>query len=425
MNTKRLSSIGSAAFLGLFIGLGVQRASASETLADLVAHALAQNVEIEALEAQVDALEHDEVRAGAWQNPLLTVGYQNVPASSFALGEEPMSMLAVRVGQEIPLFGKTSRRERVALFATEAGRRGSEEKELQVGALIKRLYYRLGLTRQLRELTAEHVELIEQLLDAVRIKYEVGQADQHDVLRLEVLRDRLGDELHDYDAQERQLTALSNEVLHRKATTFIATPAEFEVPMPPGSADALRRIAMESRPALRQLDAVIAQHEAAADLARHEAIPDPTLFAQYGVRTQIDKGLGGQDLVTLGLSWRLPVFYRARNRAPAESAAARARSTEARKAGLRDEIGSRLEQVLAAWERATQKIETYRDHLVPNAHQTLAATFTSYQVDRSDFLSLFEAELDLLNFEKTLRVAAVDALVAQATVESIIGKETP
>ncbi|MAE70064.1 MAG: hypothetical protein CME06_06305, partial [Gemmatimonadetes bacterium] len=420
-----LSSVGRAAFVAVLVSLGTARASASESLADLVAYTLEQNVDIEALRAQVDALEHEEVRAGAWKDPLMTIGYQNVPATSLSLGDDPMSMLAARIGQEIPFFGKTRRRKRVARFATEAARWKTEEKALQIGALVKRLYYELGLTRQLRAITAEHVGLIERLLDAVRIKYEVGQADQHDVLRLEVLRDRLKDDLNDYIAEDRQLTALMNQTLHREAMTSIATPEEFEIPDLSHSVDSLRRIAIESRPALSQLDAVVGQHEAAADLARYETIPDPTVFVQYGARSRLDNRLAGDDLITVGLSWRLPVFYRARNRASAESAAAKALSAKARKAALLDEIGSGLEHALAGWERAAQKIETYRDHLVPNAHRVLDATFTSYQVDRADFLSLFEAELDLLNFEKALRITAVDLLVAQARVESIIGKDSP
>lgn len=420
---KRVSPAGLIAICGFLVGTGTAQALGTAPVEDLVAQALSQNVRIEALQEQVKALEQSAIRAGAWEDPMLTVGYQNVPANSFALGEEPMSMLAVRVGLRIPFFGKTGRRESVANLATEAARWDTEEERVQVRSLVRRLYYQLALTRQLRTLTADHVGLVEQLLDAVRIKYEVGQADQHDLLRLEVLRDRLADDLNDYDAEGRQLTAALNETLHRDPAVAIETPLELPIPAPPSSADALRDIAVQNRPALRRLDSVISQQQAAADLARYEAFPDPTLFAQYGARAELDNGLGGRDLITVGLSWKIPVFYGSRNRAPAHSAEARARSAESRRAGMLDAIGSGLEHNLAAWERALQKIEVYRDSLVPDAHQALDATFTAYQVDRAGFLSLFEAELDLLNFEKTLRIAVVDALVAEAKVEAITGKE--
>ena len=49
-------------------------------------------------------------------------------------------------------------------------------------------YYRLALARQLRTLTVDHLQLSEQLIEAVRIKYEVGRAEQRELLRLELLR---------------------------------------------------------------------------------------------------------------------------------------------------------------------------------------------------------------------------------------------
>jgi outer membrane protein TolC len=332
-------------------------------------------------------------------------------------------MLLVRYSQTIPYLGKTERRQGVARHAAAAKGWELEEKRSQLKAVVEQVFYRLGLARQLEALTGDHVELVEQLIDVARFKYEVGSASQHDLLRLELLRDRLKDDLNDFERQEKELTAALNATLHRDTSTPIVTPEAFELPEPSMSLNALRALALAERAALRQLDTTAEMFRAAADLDRLEARPDPTLFASYGLRTDLPGANPGRDLVTVGISVPLPLFRDARYEARALESSSRARSAEAQRASLEDQIASGLADALATWERAAEKLATYDDRLVPQAQQVLDATFASYQVNRADFLALFEAELELLRFEKTMRIAAVEGLVARATIEMLVGKE--
>jgi outer membrane protein TolC len=391
----------------------------------LVQLALVQNPELDAIEAQVTALEHTTTQVGAWRNPRLVVAYQNVPVDSFALGQEPMSMLALRLEQTVPFFGKTADREGVVNKATQAKRHELEEKSNQLKLLVKKVYYRLALARQLRAITVEHVDLTKQLIDAVRIKYEVGSAQQQNLLRLEVLRDRLKDDLEDFDRQDVQLTAALNAAIHRDVATTIVTPDMFELSGPSIQVTAAKERALEHRPLLKQLRSTVQMHRQAADLASFEGVPDPTFFASYGYRPELPGGNPGRDLVTLGVGFPLPVFYGSRNKAQRDEASSLANSVQSQRESVLDEISSGLADALATWTRASSKVKTYRARLVPQAHRVLDATFSSYQVDRADFLSLFEAELELLSFEKTIRIATAEGLVAQAIIEMLVGEEIP
>ena len=59
---------------------------------------------------------------------------------------------------------------------------------------------------------------------------------------------------------------------------------------------------------------------------------------------------------------------------------------------------------------------------MPRAHRTLDATFAAYQVDRADFASLFQSELQLLDFERTIRRAEARAALARVEVEALTGQ---
>lgn len=385
--------------------------------------ALEANPQLAALSAQVEALSHERKQAGAWKDPMLTIAYQNVPIDSFALGRQPMSMLRLQLGQTIPMVGKTDKRENVVRQNKKAKNWQREEAKTQIRAAIKATYYQLTLARQLKTLTDDHITLVMQLLDAVRIRYEVGKAPQQNLLRLEVLRDRLKDDLEDFDRQDQALTASLNAVLHRSVRTVITTPRDLQVVLPKHDLTRLQALAVEHRPALKQLEADRGMYTASAELARAEATPDPTIFAAYGLRLDGSNGTGGTDLVTIGATLPISFFNEDRYTERAHAATARAQGKSAQREGLIDVINAGLARAMATWTRSARKVETYRKTLVPSAHRTLDATFSSYQVDRADFLSLFEAELELLNFERTIRIATVEALLAQTTIEQLVGKE--
>ena len=411
--------------VGLSPAARVEAAAKPDSLDALVETALARNPQLDAIEARVRALEHRTTRAKAWKDPRLVVAYQNVPIDSFSLGREPMSMAVLRLEQTIPFFGKTKKRGAVFSKAADDQRWALAERKVQLRGLVKRAYYQLGLARQLQQITAKHVELVEQLLDAVRVKYEVGRAPQHTVLRLQVLRDRLKDDLEVFDRQAKGLAAVLNEALHRDPGTAIRTPEEFLLPGPPANLDQLSDLAQAHRPALRQLEARATMHRLTGKLARSEATPDVTVFVGYGLRTDLPGDAQGRDLVTIGFSVPIPLFHDSNYGAQARESSALARAVDSDRAALTDEIRSGLADALASWHRAVSKAATYQDTLVPAAQRTLDATFSSYQVDRADFLSLYEAEVDLLTFERTIRRAAVEGLVAIANIETLVGKELP
>ena len=91
------------------------------------------------------------------------------------------------------------------------------------------------------------------------------------------------------------------------------------------------------------------------------------------------------------------------------------------RAAALDDIRGDLGRVVANWKRSAQKARTYRKDLTPAARLTLDATFASYQVDRADFASLFQAEVQLLNFERATRMAEAAAAEARVDAEAIVG----
>ena len=388
---------------------------------ELAGLAVKANPGIAATSTGISALRQRIRGAGAWLDPTVSLTYMNMPVDRWAPGASPMSGIQLSIKQPFYWPGKIKARRDEAEARVAEQRQTLSERKVQLRAMVKRAYYRLALVRHLRLVTSEHIKLVAQFIDAVRIKYEVGKAGQHDLLRLQVLRGKLADDLKSFDRDDAVLTAMINATLHRKSLVPIRTPPRLSPPRLEINPAALVKAAVKSRPLLQHYLAQAKTLRATARRAAREGYPN--ISAWFAYRIRLEAGADpGTNFVTLGVAMPLPLSYDRRWGSKKREAELRAKMSEQSREAELDRIRADLGRVAATWKRAAQEAKTYRAKLMPAAHKTLDATFAAYQVDRAGFASLFQAELQLLKFERTIRKAEATAALAQVEAEALVGR---
>jgi cobalt-zinc-cadmium efflux system outer membrane protein len=396
-------------------------ASAFDDPEALAKEALAANPGLEARRARIAELAELASAAGTWKDPVIGLEYLNVPVDSFSLDDHPMSTLQIRAQQTLPPWGWSRLREHAAESRTLASEHALAEAENRLRGQVSVIYWKLTLSRMLEEVTRAHVSRTEELLRAVRARYETGAAGQHEILRLQVLRDRLSDDLGDFTRADRELRAALSRTLSRPADTPFDTPKELGLARVTGAPSDWLALAREKKPELRRIEESIRTEESGAELAHRERVPDVTVFLAYRVR-QIDTPLDdGTDQMSAGISVPIPWGSWKRSRASRAARLEAARGGRARLAAEVDRIESQLEATHARWTRAFEQAVVYRDHLTPDARDALEATLTDYTVGKADFATLFQSEVDLLDLERTKRSATVQTHIEQAVARETIG----
>jgi outer membrane protein TolC len=405
----------------LFLTALAASASAVDDPSDLADEALAANPGLEALRARVSELDALASAAGAWSDPVIGVEYSNVPVDSFSLDEHPMSALQLQVQQTLPPWGWSGLRERVAASRTLASEHALSEAQSQLRREVMELYWRLTLSRMLEEVTREHVARTEELLEAVRARYETGAAGQHQLLRLGVLRDRLRDELGNFSRADRVLSAALSRVLSRDAESSFATPPDLDPRPVSGTVSEWLALAREERAELKRLGESVRTAEAGAELARVEGRPEVLVWMKYRARS-VDTPLDdGTDQVSAGFSIPIPWGSAKRSRAERAAQLQLARAGRARLSAEEDRVESDLAAIHARWQRAFEQAVQYRDHLTPDARAALETSLSDYTVGRADFATLFEAQVTLLDLERTLLTSAAETRIQAAAADAAIG----
>ena len=200
------------------------RGAAADDAEALVHQALEANPTLESLRQRVDALQSRTLQAGARPEPMVGVEYSNMPVIAPVPGQHAMSGLQLKLQQTLLFPGTVPHRVAAAESRVRIGEASYEEGRVALATAVRRAYLHLALTRQLRSVTEAHLIQLDQLIEVVRAGYEVGQAGQHDLLNLQLLRDRLDDDRLDYGRTERELLAALGAAVNAQAPLDVPTP---------------------------------------------------------------------------------------------------------------------------------------------------------------------------------------------------------
>lgn len=396
-------------------------AAAAQGPDDLVRAALHANATLSSLEAQATAMGHRITQAGAGPEPLLGLEYSNMPVTAPYPGVHPMSGVQLSIRQPLLAPGTLTHRRDAAAARAEVADEALRAAQVDLAAAVRRGYWNLALHRQLGALAGDQVALAEQLVAAVRAGYEVGRAEQHQLLSAQLGRDHLAEVAEDHGRVERELLAGLTAAVQQDAPLDVAIPGDLGPPPPVPRRAPLLDTALRDSPDLGGISAAVDAEQRAAEAARREAHPDLTVWAGYRLRAPIDGMDGGTNQASLGIAVPLPTAATRRWGARAAEHEARSRAATRQLDSARAGVQGELDAALARWERADDRERRHREDLVPAALATWEATLAAYQVDRAAFPTLVQAWERLLAMQRDALVAGVDARLAEVEVQRLCG----
>jgi len=365
-------------------------------LQSLVAEALDRNPTVAQRQAAVRAATLRIRPAGSLPDPMLSVGVMDLLLPHFEFNRSDFTEVDVELSQEIPWPGSLGARSGVVRAAAAGARaeEGTVRRELTTAMAVA--YYRLGYTVTALETLRHQRELLDAAVQLSTTRYATGAAPQSDPLQAKLARDRLRSEEFALESERvaalAAVNALRNQAPGDSVPVTSIDPAALRVgaaPQPP--ADSLVALALATHPRLAARRAAVDAATRSIQVERLGARPDFTLTLRYGYRPRAFN-VNSPDFFSAFVGLRLPVWaWRKQNRL---ADAARADSTGAA-AGLRDaelQLSREVAEAAARVEALQQRLALLMDGVLPNARGTVESVLRSYQVGRTEFLTLLSVE---------------------------------
>lgn len=397
------------------------------TLQESVDIALRRNPKLAGARAKAEALETMPSQAGALPDPKLGINALNLPTDSFALDQEPMTQLELSLNQALPFPGKLGLRRSAAEQEAAAAAAQVEEQTLDVIAQVRSGWWQLFYLDRALDTVAGTQQLMRQLIEIARTKYQVGKGLQQDVLLAQLELSRLLDrELELRNARARATAAL-NALLDRPA----GTPLKLSAQAPPESLPALApaadliQLAERNRPSLAIERRLLRAAKARLALAEREYYPDFELGVGYAFRQGSDPGGRQQrpDMLSLMLSINLPLYLQTKQSKQVEQRSAEIFERKSMLQETRRAVQAAIAQHFADYQRASKQVMLFKTGIIPQARQTVASMLAGYRVGKVDFLNLVNAEITLYDYEINYWQALSQGKQSLAQIAAAVGVE--
>ena len=349
--------------------------------------AIAANPTLTRLRAETAAARERITPASQLPNPMVMAGVRDKQVDF--TDDEMMTMYMVGASQTIVRPSKREARRNAAELEARAAELelASARAEIERDALLA--WWDVAATdAQLRTAAAVR-DMVDAVVAAARVRYEVGTSAQADVIRAQL-------QVSDLDHEILRLRGARRAALAR-LLPLLGLPLDTDVPALtlPENVDDLAMDAPAAppadHPAIAALEARVAAQEQSIRLIRLELKPDVDVEAQYGYRRM------QRDMFSVTARVELPLFNRDKTVEPrvreasALRGAARLRIDE-----LRRSLTQELAAAAAAHAVATEQMNLHHEVLVPQAKLAFDATLAAYQTGRTAFDAILATETDYL-----------------------------
>ena len=326
----------------------------------------------------------------------------------------------VEVSQKLPFPGKLRLRGENALAEASAAGRDVDDMRLQLVETARTAFYDYYLVERALEVNNESLQLLREIRSNAQTRYQTGLVPQQDVLQADVEIGREQDRRLELEQMRQVAIARINTLMHLAPDNSLPSPPkQLNVTDQLPDIHFLRTAALARRPDLQAIAARIAAEEASLGLAQKEFYPDLEPFFMY------DRFMGNvsdnRDLATqLGVRVNLPLRRSRRFGAVAE-AEARIAQRRAELDKVTDQVNFQVQEAYARVLRSERSVRLYRDTILKAAETNVKAAQSAYVTGKTPFLSLIEAQRNLVMLRDRYYEAVADYFRRHAALERAVG----
>jgi len=328
----------------------------------------------------------------------------------------------IDLSQKFPWPGKLDLRGRIARREAEAAGHNIETVRQRLIQETARAYFDYYYVFRAIDINHINIELLKEFQRIAETKYAAGTASKQDPLQAEVERYHLEHRAIVLERMRKVAAARINTLLHRAPE--LALPSPLQQADTPGARPelaTLRTRAVNARPELQSLARQLEAKQAARQLARKQYYPDFTVMGTYNSLWQNE-----EQRWLIGAGINIPLQVDRRRGAEMEALAQSNRVAAELVAGV-DEVAFEVAQAYEMLVESEHVVRLYNEKFKPVAEENLKAARSGYETGKNDFLTLLNAEKNLMLVQLAYQQALTEYHQRWADLERAVGGdiETP
>ena len=389
--------------------------SGGMTLEQLQQMALANNPTLAQAKAGVTAAAGRTLQAALWPNP--TVGYvgEEVRGGSYGGGQHGVFIQQTAIlGSNLDLDRKVRSEEGKQAVAE------AEEQRLRVENGVRIAFYRSLAAQQMLETRKTLSGIAKDAVDTTQQLFNVGQADQPDLLQAQVEADEA--DLAVIGAEQDQLRAwrVLTSAVGKPAMELTTLAGNLE-DLPQINADEVIETILRDSPAVKIAQLESSRADLALTRANRETVPDISVRAGYlnnreDVGSIPPKAVGSEGFAEVGLN--LHIFNRNQGNISAAKADRERAQFEVQRVSLT--LRRLAAPVLQSYSTSRVVVERYKARTLPNAQKAYDLYLHKYHEGAAAYPQVLIAQRTLFQLQTAYINALENAWMGAAALQGLL-----
>lgn len=389
--------------------------SESLTLEELQQMALANNPTLGQAKAGVNAAAGRTRQAGLWPNP--TVGYtaEEIRGGSYGGGQH-----GVFVQQNVILGSKLGLDRKVRAEEGKQAVAEAEEQRLRVENGVRIAFYQSLAAQQMLETRKTLSGLAKDAVETTQQLFNVGQADQPDVLQSQIEADEADLAVIAAEQDQQRAWRVLTAVVGKPALAITKLAGNLE-DLPQIDADQMMETILRDSPAVKIAQLEVTHADLAFTRARREVIPDLSLRAGYlnnreDVGSIPPKAVGSEGFAEVGLNLR--IFNRNQGNIEAAKAGRERAQLEIQRVALT--LRRLAAPVLQSYFISRSVVERYKGRTLPNAQKAYELYLHKYHQGAAAYPQVLIAQRTFFQLQTSYISALENAWMNAVALQGLL-----
>lgn len=383
-------------------------------LAGLLHEARERNPEIRAAQKRWQAMQARIKPAGTLEDPQISLQVMEVP---YPLRNAFQYERAITISQMFEFPGKLGLMSGMADREADMSAADYELVTLKVLTEVKKTYFMLFHLDYDLEINRENRELMRQFIEIANVKYATGMGLQPDIIKAQTEYSMMFNDSLMLAQERSSMAAMLNALLDR--------PRDSRVPMihehlHPNhfvfNLDSLVQTAYSNRPELKNMQAMADMYQLSGRLARREYFPNFMLSYTH-------RKMPEMKMWDAMVSFNVPLYFWRKEKLRVQEADANYQMAAASLQSMRNMVRAEVEGAFYKVEQAGRSVRIFQNTVVPQAEQSLMASRTAYENNKTDFLMLLDSQRTLRDLKLAAHQALADFGTRLAELEMAVGVE--
>ena len=390
-------------------------ATQSFTLEQLLQMARANNPTLGQAQTGIKEAAGHTLQAGLWPNP--TVGYSGdeIRGGSFGGGEH-----GVFIQQNVILGGKLGLDRKIFAEEGKQSEAEAEEQRLRVENGVRIAFYQSFAAQQMVQIRMKLSGLAKDAVETTQQLFNVGQADQPDLLQAQVEADEADLEVITAQQDQQRAWRVMSAVIGRPTMPLAILEGNFE-DLPSIDPDQIVQTILRDSPAVKIAQLGVTRADAALTRAKREVIPDLSVraglsndFEPLGVVSPPTVGLIG--FAEVGVNLR--VFNRNQGNVHAAKADLDRANLEVQRVSL--VLRQMTAPVLQNYTSSRAVAETYKTRTLANAQRAYELYLQRYREGAAAYPQVLIAQRTLFDLQTNYISALENVWMNAITLQGLL-----